>query len=151
LPDEPAVADTDVGKLVAHTKDGLIYKGFSRDFDPERGGPFHLVRKKQGIVSSIQVKLEDLKALFHVKTWGRKDRHVGSRGGFPPGDANRPGEASYVKTVAEFFDGEKICGFTRDYDPSRPGFYLIPADPEDNNRRIYVLNSSLVNIRLLRD
>lgn len=151
MPDEPAAAETDGGKLVAHTKDGLIYKGFSRDFDPESAGTFHLVRKKQGIVSSVEVKLQDLKALFHVKTWGRKDRHLGREGGFPPGDLNRPGEASYVKTVAEFFDGEKICGFTRDYDPSRTGFYLIPADPEDNNRRIYVLNTSLVNLQLLRD
>jgi hypothetical protein len=160
VPDEPASiepgvtsdASSERAKLVAHTKDGQIYKGFSRDFDPDRGGPFHLVRRKQGVVSSIQVKLEDLKALFHVKTWGRKDKHMGREGGgFPPGDVNRPPEANYVKTVAEFFDGEKICGFTRDYDPSRTGFYLVPADPEDNNSRIYVLNSSLVNIQLLRD
>ena len=152
MPDEPSAAETDsAGKLVAHTKDGQIFKGFSRDFDPETGSAFHLVRRRQGVVSSVQVKLEELKALFHVKTWGRKDKHIGNEGGFPPGDTNRPTDPSYVKTVAEFFDGEKICGFTRDYDPSRSGFYLIPADPEDNNRRIYVLNSSLVNIQLLRD
>jgi hypothetical protein len=151
VPDEPAAAEPDGGKLVAHTKDGQIFKGFSRDFDPESTATFHLLRRKQGVVSSVQVKLEDLKALFHVKTWGRKDKHIGHEGGFPPGDVNRPAEPAYVKTVAEFFDGEKICGFTRDYDPSRTGFYMIPADPEDNNSRIYVLTSSLVNIQLLRD
>ena len=138
-------------RLVAHLKDGQIVKGFSRDFHPGRD-TFHLVRRQGGVAASQVVEVENLKALFHVKTWGRKDRHLG-RGpaGFPHGDANRPGDVGYVKTVAEFYDGEKIFGFSRDYDPARTGFYLIPADPEDNNARIYVLNSSLVNIQLLRD
>ena len=137
-------------RLVAHFKDGQISKGFSRDFDPGRDS-FHLEKRRAGIVASIEIRLEDLKALFHVKTWGRKDRHLGRPLGFPEGDANRPPEGTYVKTVAEFFDGERICGFSRDYHPERTGFYLIPADPEDNNRRIYVLRSSLVNIQIFRD
>jgi uncharacterized protein DUF6982 len=137
-------------RFVAHFKDGQISKGFSRDFDPGRD-TFHLVRRQGGVAASQVIELENLKALFQVKSWGRKDRHLGSAPGFPSGDANRPEDRSYVKTVAEFYDGEKIFGFSRDYDPARPGFYLIPADPEDNNARIYVLNSSLVNIQLLRD
>jgi hypothetical protein len=137
-------------RLVAHFKDGQISKGFSRDFDPTRDS-FHLEKRRAGIVASQEIRLEDLKALFHVKTWGRKDRHLGRPLGFPEGDANRPPEGTYLKTVAEFFDGERICGFTRDDHPERSGFYLIPADPEDNNRRIYVLRSSLVNIQIFRD
>ena len=137
-------------RLVAHFKDGQISKGFSRDFDPGRLS-FHLEKRRAGIVSSQEIRLEDLKAVFHVKTWGRKDRHLGRPLGFPEGDTNRPPEGSYVKTVAEFFDGERICGFSRDYQPGKSGFYLIPADPEDNNRRIYVLASSLVNIQIYRD
>jgi hypothetical protein len=137
-------------RFVAHYKDGQIFKGFSRDFDPGRE-TFHLVRRQGGVAASRIIELENLKALFLVKTWGSKDRHFGRAPGFPPGDVNRPDDVSYVKTVAEFYDGEKIFGFSRDYDPARSGFYLIPADPEDNNSRIYVLNSSLVNIQLLRD
>jgi uncharacterized protein DUF6982 len=137
-------------RFVAHFKDGQISKGFSRDFDPARE-VFHLVLRQGGVAASQVIELENLKALFQVKTWGSKDRHLGRAPGFPAGDANRPEDRSYVKTVAEFFDGEKIFGFSRDYDPARPGFYLIPADPEDNNARIYVLKSSLVNIQLLRD
>jgi hypothetical protein len=139
-----------VGKLVAHLRDGLILKGFSRDFDPARE-LFHIVRRRLGVASSQEVRVEQLKALFHVKTWGRKDRHMGREPGFPEGDVNRPPDGSYIRTVAEFFDGEKIFGFTRDYDPGRPGFYLYPADPEDNNAKIYVPQSSLVNIQLLRE
>jgi hypothetical protein len=138
------------GKLVAHLKDGQILKGFSRDFAPGQS-EFHIVRRKSGVAASQAIRAEELKALFQVKTWGRKDRHLGSVGGFPEQGGTPPVDAGYVRTVAEFYDGEKIYGFTRDYDPSRPGFSLIPADPEDNNARIYVLNSSLVNIQLIRD
>lgn len=138
------------GKLVAHLKDGRIHKGFSRDFEPGQA-EFHLVRRKSGVAASQAIRVEELKALFQVKTWGRKDRHLGSVAGFPDNGASPPAAAGYLRTVAEFFDGEKIYGFSRDYDPSRPGFSLIPADPEDNNARIYVLNSSLVNIQIIRD
>ncbi len=138
------------GKLVAHTKDGQIVKGFSRDFDPAAHS-FHIVRRRGEMASSQEIRIEELKALFHVKTWGRKDKHQGRVPHFPNGDENRPPEGTYIKTVLEFFDGEKICGFTRDYDPNRPGFYLIPADPLDNNAKIYVLNSALVNVQLLRE
>lgn len=138
------------GKLVAHLKDGQVYKGFSRDFDPGQS-EFHLVRRKSGVAASQAIRIEELKALFKVKTWGRKDRHLGSVGGFPAEIPAPSAETGYVRTVAEFYDGEKIYGFTRDYDPNQPGFSLIPADPEDNNARIYVLNSSLVNIQIIRE
>lgn len=134
---------------MAHFKDGQIAKGFSRDFAPERES-FHIVRRDGETATSQEVRLDDLKALFHVKTWGRKDQHRGVTPGFPD-SAPRPRGRAYVKTVAEFFDGEKIFGYSQDYDPNRRGFYLVPADPKDNNDRIYVLTSSLVNIQFLRD
>jgi hypothetical protein len=136
------------GKLVAHFRDGQIFKGFSRDFDPGRE-VFHIVRRRDGVAASQEVRVEDLKALFHVKTWGRKDRHMGREAGWPESQATPPGDGGYVRTVAEFYDGEKIFGFTRDYDRNRRGFYLFPADPQDNNAKIYVPHSSLVNIELL--
>ena len=139
------------GKLVAHFKDGQIAKGFSRDFDPGRDS-FHIVRRDGEIASSQEIRLDDLKALFHVKTWGRKDKHRSLQPGFPPAErvAKKP-DQSFVKTVLEFYDGEKIFGYSLDYDPNRKGFYLLPADPGDNNRKIFVLTSSLVNIQFLRE
>ncbi len=104
------------------------------------------------MAASQEIRLDDLKALFHVKTWGRKDKHKGSVPGFPEGSGavKAPG-SSFVKTVLEFYDGEKIFGYSLDYDPNRRGFYLLPADPKDNNRKIFVLTSSLVNIQFLRE
>jgi hypothetical protein len=137
------------GKLVAHFKDGQVTKGFSRDFEPGRD-LFHLVRREGQVAESRQIRVDDLKALFHVKTWGRKDRHLGQKSeGFPSRRA-RPSRSA-VKLVLEFYDGERIFGYSADYDPGRLGFYVVPADPGDNNRKIYVVNSSLVNVQFLRE
>ena len=145
---DPDVQHSD--KLVAHHKDGRINKGFSLDLDPA-GHSFHLVRREGEIATSREIRLEELKALFHVKTWGREDRHRNRRPGFPD-DGRAPVEGvSFVKAVLEFYDGEKIFGYSKEYDPTRTGFYLVPADPQDNNEKIYVVQSSLVNIQLLRD
>jgi len=97
------------------------------------------------------VRLDDLKALFHVKTWGRKDRHFGAQPGFPEPPGATPAGGSYVKTVLEFYDGEKIFCYSSGYDPQSRGFYAVPADPEDNNSKIFVVNSSLVNIQFVRE
>jgi hypothetical protein len=110
------------------------------------------VIREGDVAISNEVRLDDLKALFHVKTWGREDCH---RGTPPPGFRGDTGipeqDGPYVKTVLEFFDGEKIFCYSRDYDPQRRGFYAVPADPEDNNTKIYVVTSSLVNIQILRE
>jgi hypothetical protein len=128
-----------------------VTKGFSRDFDPTRDS-FHLVRREGQVAASQEIRLEDLKALFHVKTWGRNDKHTGMAAGFPVKKrASKASTNALVKTVLEFYDGEKIFGYSLDYDPNRRGFYVLPADPADNNRTIYVVHSSLVNIQFVRE
>src|SRR5437899_2323293 len=119
----------DQEKLVAHFKDGQVTKGFSRDFHPARDS-FHLVRRDGDVATSQEIRLEELKALFHVKTWGRPDRHRGQQPGFPEkDDGTRQEGIPTVRTVLEFYDGERIYGYSLDYDPARPGFYVLPADP----------------------
>ena len=136
---------------MAHFKDGRVTKGFSRDFDPTRES-FHIVRRNGQVAASQEIRLEELKALFHVKTWGRKDKHLGIVPGFPTQKRESKGTAGpLVKTVLEFYDGEKIFGYSLDYDPNHRGFYVVPADPSDNNRTIYVVHSSLVNIQFVRE
>ena len=114
---------------------------------------FHLVRRNGEVAVSREIRVEELKALFHVKTWGRKDRHRGhDANGFPRAKrAARGAGRSYLKTVLEFYDGEKIFGYSLDYDPKRRGFYVVPADPSDNNRTIYVVSSALVNIQFVQE
>jgi hypothetical protein len=136
-------------KLVAHFKDGAVARGFSRDFRPE-GDVFHLMSWDGEITSSRKIHVDQLKALFHVKTWGRPRRHGERRKEFPSPPA--PVEASAPlnsRTIVEFFDGEEIWGYSDGYHAPTPGFFLTPVDPEDNNRKIFVVRSSLVNIQFL--
>jgi hypothetical protein len=37
-----------------------------------------------------------------------------------------------------FKDGEVLVGTTQGYDRSRPGFFVVPADAESNDERVYV-------------
>jgi hypothetical protein len=41
--------------------------------------------------------------------------------------------------TVRFSDGETLVGTTQGYDRQRPGFFLIPADPQSNIERCYVV------------
>src|SRR3990172_1392172 len=69
-------------KLVAHFKDGGVARGYSRDFSPD-AQVFHLLFSDGEITSARKIQLDQLKALFHVKTWGSATRHSERRKGFP--------------------------------------------------------------------
>jgi hypothetical protein len=136
-------------KLVAHFKDGAVARGYSRDFRPE-GEVFHLMSWDGEVTSSRKIHVDQLKALFHVKTWGRAKRHSERRREFPPQAVlEKPVTESAARTIVEFFDGEEIWGYADGYHSPTPGFFLFPVDPEDNNRKIFVVRSSLVNIQFL--
>ena len=42
------------------------------------------------------------------------------------------------------YDGELIVGYTHSYNPERQGFFMLPADADDNNLRIFVLKNAAV-------
>lgn len=127
-------------KIVAHFKDGKTMRGTTQDFDPKRE-VFHLLPCEGGGVPST-IRLNELKALFYVKEYG------GLRRG---GDRSRQfgplGKKSGKKTVVEFNDGETVWGYTSSYSPEDSGFFFFPADPEENNTQMFILNSSIRGIR----
>ncbi|MCI0656861.1 MAG: hypothetical protein L0170_07295, partial [Acidobacteria bacterium] len=53
--------DNSWDKLVAHFKDGVVSRGYSRDFQPENE-VFHLMSDEEGITSSRRIHREQLKA-----------------------------------------------------------------------------------------
>jgi hypothetical protein len=126
-------------KIVVHTKQGRIYKGVTQDFAPEREG-FHFLPNEGGGVP-MTLRIDDLKALFWVKDY-LGNRNFVARRGF---DEKVPGQ----RAVVAFQDGEEIWGTLDDYEEGTLGFFLIPADREDNNIRIFVVRSSLKELRLL--
>jgi len=128
-------------KVVAHFKDGKTQRGFTQDFRPD-GDEFHLLPSEGGGIPS-RIRIEDLKALFYVKDYGAMRRQVDRTKRF--GSAALQGQ----RTVVEFKDGEKIWGFTEEYAANSRGFFFIPADPQENNTRIFIINSSVKQIQFI--
>ncbi len=126
-------------KVVAHFKDGKTQRGYTQDFRPD-GETFHLLPSEGGGIPTT-IRLEDLKALFYVKDYGSARRQVDRAKRFAVGAPQGQ------KTIIEFKDGERLWGFTEEYSANDRGFYFVPADPQENNTRIFIVNSSVKQIQ----
>ena len=125
-------------KLVVHKNDGTVHKGVTQDFDPHREA-FHFLPAEGGGIP-IRMELAETKALFWVKDYIGNRQYV-ARQSFEQGP--RSGE----RTVVTFQDGEEIWGTLTGDAEGQLGFFLIPADPEDNNIRIFVVRAALKDMR----
>ena len=67
-----------------------------------------------------------------------------SRNDFAEGRA-----AAGRKIQVVFKDGETLAGTTQGYQPGRPGFVMVPADPDANTERCYVVAAATKSITLL--
>ena len=126
-------------KIVVHMRDGVIRKGLTHDFDPATPA-FHLLPAEGGGVP-LRVDISEMKALFYVKDYlGNRD--FVARKQFD--DALRSGR----RAILMFLDGEEIWGTLGEgADTDSQGFFFFPVDPEDNNVRIFVIRSSLKEMR----
>ena len=126
-----------VNKVVVRFKDGVIMKGQTSDFFPNKK-EFHLEVQPGKIVS---INTDQLKAVFFVKDL--------------EGDKNRKDMYDDIiagggkKIEVQFADGEVIVGFSQGYSPDRIGFFFIPADKKGNNDRIFVVTSATKKITFL--
>ncbi len=125
-------------KIVVQTKKGKIYKGVTQDFAEENEAFHFLPNEGGGVPMTLQV--EDLKAMFWVKDY-LGNRNFEAKKSF---DQKRQGQ----RAVIAFSDGEEIWGTLDEYEEGARGFFLIPADREDNNTRIFVVRSALKELRL---
>lgn len=136
-------------KVVAHYKDGRIVKGHTEDFNPAQND-FSL-QPYVGEREPLRISLEDLKAVFHVKTFeGNKDH---KRAQESVGEISDPRYRNMMersrKALLEFNDGERMWGFAAGMEKPLAGFFFFPTDPDSNNLRIYVIRSALRNMVLL--
>ena len=131
-------------KIVAHYQDGRILKGFTGDFLPTKP-TFHISPADAPQQSKpVEVRLADLKAIFFVKDLVGRPQPYTRRQEFDPG---KPVVGRKIRVV--FRDGEILAGTTQGYDPSRPGFFVIPADTESNNDRIYVVTRATEKVSFI--
>ena len=133
------------GKIVVHYANGKILKGFSQDFYPNKPS-FHLLPTVAGFLfadEAVEVQMKDLKAVFFVRDFAGNslynERKHFLEGEHPPGRRVR----------VTFSDGEMLVGSTVGYDRQRQGFFLIPADPQSNNRSVFAISSAVTGVRFL--
>lgn len=130
-------------KLVAHFRDGQVYKGYSSDFDGLRSS-FHVYSTEAPVASSRRLDLDELKAIFYVRTWGRGPGREDRTYSFDD-ETCAPGRRAAV----QFRDGERIWGYVLDDHLSEAGFFLIPANPDDNNIKIFVVRDATEEVAYL--
>lgn len=122
-------------KIVVHYQDSRILKGFTRDFLPNKD-LFHLIPQDAPESRPLEVRILELKAVFFVKDFTGKPEY-NDRKEFNPA---KPVIGRRIRVV--FKDGEIIVGTTQGYEPARPGFFIIPVDPQSNNERIFVVSAA---------
>jgi len=124
-------------KIVVQFIDGKLIKGFTNDFFPNKT-QFHMTEHSSNEIAAIEVA--DLKAIFFVKEFEGKQGYQ-ERKGFLE---DQKIQGRKVRVI--FQDGEAIVGSVLGYDPKRQGFFVVPADPESNNSRIFVLVAATTDI-----
>jgi small nuclear ribonucleoprotein (snRNP)-like protein len=130
-------------KIVVRYRDGRTLKGTTQNFFPNKPN-FHVNRQgAAGPGDLIEVKVDELKAVFFVRDFTGNPKHV-ERKLLSPGERT---QGRLMQVTCK--DGEVIVGTTTGYDPKRPGFFLFPVDPKSNNLKVYVLSSAVGTARFL--
>ena len=124
-------------KVVVKFKDRRILKGKTNNFFPNKTS-FHL-ELVDG--EKTEIRLQELKALFFVKTFEGDQQHEKNYGDTVPGGGR--------KIKVRFSDGETIIGYTTGYSSDRTGFYMVPADLKGNNERVFVVVSATEAIEMV--
>ena len=127
-----------MNQVVARFQNGKTLKGLTNDFFPAKEA-FHISLAGTTVSTKpLEVKVAELKALCFVRSLEGDPGHPKTHE-FPPF-----GPAAGRKVEVTFRDGEVLLGTTQGYQPSRPGFFVTPADPGSNNERCYVVGPELV-------
>jgi hypothetical protein len=130
-------------RVVARFADGRIVKGSTSDFVPGKES-FHVSANGAPPGSKpLRVQMSDLKALIFVKDFSGNPLHE-ERKEF---DAAQSAPGRRIRVV--FKDGEVMVGTTQGYQPGRPGLFLVPADPDTNIERCYVVAAATRDITFL--
>ena len=131
----------DAVKVVVRYADGKVIKGYTQDFFPNKDR-FHLQpQQKSSGQDTQQVLVKDLKAIFFVKDF-EGNPHYKAGKEFGEGSP----KAGKIYTVS-FHDGEVITGRVLNLAEENRGFFLYPADPLDNNEKVFIVRSKDITVK----
>jgi len=129
--------------VVARFLNGTLVKGTTHNFSVQRP-MFNVYVDGDETTRAMAVAMETLKAVFFVKTFEGNRFHMDSHGfGRVKGHGRR--------LNVTFRDGESLSGFTMGYNSSKPGFFMVPTDPDSNNSRIFVVNAAIHKLEWVTD
>jgi hypothetical protein len=126
-------------RIVARFADGRMLKGTTQDFAPAKDS-FHVIGSEGG-ARPVKVVVSELKAVFFVKSL------VGNAAYHEIKEFDGPTLGRKVQVT--FKDGEVLVGSTQAYQADRPGFFMVPADPQSNNDRIYIVAGAVQKVTFL--
>ncbi len=130
-------------KIVVRYQDGRLLKGSTVDFFPNKE-TFHVVlADAQAGAKPVEVFVRDLKAVFFVKDFVGNSAYNDNKEFIQ----SKPVVGRKIKVT--FKDNEVLTGTTQGYQPGRPGFYVVPADPNSNIERFYVVTAATRNVSFL--
>ena len=133
-------ASGQVNQAVVAFQDGRRLKGYVFNFSATRESFRLFPTENAPPESGIEVKMEELKAVFFVKDFaGHPDYKESSSQSIP--------QHGHRIEVA-FHDGETISGVTEGYNKQKLGFFVFPADPQSNNIRIFIINKNLRTVKM---
>ena len=131
--------------MVVRYANGTLVRGFIQNFSANKDW-FHLLPADESSGGMIEVFVKRLKAVFVVRDF-YGNPHYDERKKYLEGQ-----NPSGVKLEVTFADGEVLVGSTLlSYYPNRQGNFVIPADPESNNIRVFVVSSAVKSVRQLFD
>lgn len=137
-------------KVVVRLNAGGLLKGYLKEFSPVLP---ELSLIESGSSRTLSVRLDDVKAVFFVRSF-EGDHEYKERKSY--GATPSKGQRVFVK----FGDGESLVGFLDGEVPwdkgfflskqrDQKGFYLLPADEDANNVKVFVVASSVVDVTVV--
>jgi hypothetical protein len=126
-------------KIVVRYTEGQILKGYTHDFNPARQQFSLWPSPGAAPHERVIVPLARLKAVFFVRDFAGNPDYV-ERADSTDSHHGRRIELTLV-------DDEVITGRTLTYRPDGHGFFVTPADPLANNIRVFVVSSSVRQVR----
>lgn len=129
-------------RVVVAPLTGERLKGYVYDFSPLRN-TFNVSPPQDSLAErGIRVEFKNVKAVFYVKDFAGNRNHEPNSSQSAPLQHGRRLEVTFA-------DGEKLVGTTESYNPEKIGFFMIQADSDCNNLRVFVVNKNVRGVKFL--
>jgi hypothetical protein len=126
-------------KIVVRYVEGQILKGYTQDFSAARSQFTLWPSLTAAAHERVIVPLARLKGVFFVRDFAGNPGYV---------ERTDTGLTQHGRRIeVTLVDDEVIVGRTLSYRPDGHGFFVVPADPLANNMRVFVVSSSVRQVR----